>query len=262
MISKAFPNQIINAVISRNLETVYYTRPKEQNLIKTSLLDFHEGWEYIEEPIERAKALNPRKYHLKISQNERYLVEYGEKNIYVYSSQNKVLLKKVKHLCEITCLDIHPKNESIIIGDKIGKIGFYYNVFNPDAKIALSSFHWHSHQVNCIFMTSDGTQLLSAGEEGVVVFWHLLANKQTFCPRLGSSIVSIGSDPTRTTFAALLDSNTLKLVKTNNYEEIASISSLTDPGNYTKNESIRSSVLRNSLNVHPKTSTFMLLFNN
>ena len=56
--------------------------------------------------------------------------------------------------------------------------------------------HWHSNSVKALTFTPEGSFLLSGGEEGVLVRWHIRSNggrlmKKDFLPRLGSAIVSI-----------------------------------------------------------------------
>lgn len=70
--------------------------------------------------------------------------------------------------------------------------------------------HWHSHAVKSLYITPDSTQILSGGEEGVIVFWHLVLDKKTFCPRIGTGIIGLTVDPTRTIVACLTDSNQVR----------------------------------------------------
>ncbi|KAK2197334.1 bifunctional WD40 repeat/WD40-YVTN repeat-like-containing domain superfamily/WD40-repeat-containing domain superfamily [Babesia duncani] len=51
-----------------------------------------------------------------------------------------------------------------------------------------STHHWHAHAVNCLSFNLDGTILLSGGEEGVLVMWHLNTGNKKFVTRLGSPI--------------------------------------------------------------------------
>lgn len=130
--TKTLGYEVITASISPNFESLFYSRPKENNIHKVSILDLNDNWEYNEELIQRPKHVNQRNYRMAISQNNQYLVEYGEKNVYIYYSQRNTFLKKIRHLCDITCLEISPKNDNIIIGDKLGKISYYYNAFHVD----------------------------------------------------------------------------------------------------------------------------------
>ena len=66
----------------------------------------------------------------------------------------------------------------------------------------------------------------------MIVFWHLLTNKKTFCPRFGSTILNIKLNIENSIAAVLLQSNSLKLIKLNNFEQVNVISSITNPSIY------------------------------
>ena len=56
--------------------------------------------------------------------------------------------------------------------------------------------HWHPHQVNALTFTPSGSFLLSGGQEGVLVRWHIrqtngTLTKRDFLPRLGAPIAFI-----------------------------------------------------------------------
>ena len=45
--------------------------------------------------------------------------------------------------------------------------------------------HWHAHAVNALAFNSDGTYLLSGGDEAVLVVWQLSTGDRRYFPRLG-----------------------------------------------------------------------------
>ncbi|CBZ55367.1 putative WD domain, G-beta repeat-containing protein [Neospora caninum Liverpool] len=54
--------------------------------------------------------------------------------------------------------------------------------------------HWHAHAVTALAFSADGMLLLSGGEEGVLVLWHIRqAFHRQFLPRLGAPIFHISS---------------------------------------------------------------------
>ncbi|GFE53758.1 WD G-beta repeat containing protein 75, putative [Babesia ovis] len=65
--------------------------------------------------------------------------------------------------------------------------------FQNFRKVATSTntLIWHAHGVNCLAYNSDGTMLLSGGEEGVLVVWHLSTGAKKFLTRLGSAIFHV-----------------------------------------------------------------------
>lgn len=51
----------------------------------------------------------------------------------------------------------------------------------------LTTLHWHAHAVSAIGFSSTGSQILSAGEESVLVTWQVDSLRKAFLPRLGGS---------------------------------------------------------------------------
>nr|XP_018263992.1 uncharacterized protein I303_03870 [Kwoniella dejecticola CBS 10117]OBR86150.1 hypothetical protein I303_03870 [Kwoniella dejecticola CBS 10117] len=56
---------------------------------------------------------------------------------------------------------------------------------DTERKLPTTSLHWHAHAVSAIAFTPSGSQLLSVGEESVLVQWHLASGKREYIPRLG-----------------------------------------------------------------------------
>ena len=54
-----------------------------------------------------------------------------------------------------------------------------------EKRLPTTSLHWHAHAVAAVAFTPSGAQLLSVGEESVLVQWHLASGKKEFVPRLG-----------------------------------------------------------------------------
>ncbi|KAK1934957.1 WD domain, G-beta repeat containing protein [Babesia divergens] len=65
----------------------------------------------------------------------------------------------------------------------------FYNFNKVTASV--NALIWHAHGVNCLTFNSDGTMLLSGGEEGVLVIWHLKSGAKKFVTRIGSAIFHI-----------------------------------------------------------------------
>lgn len=66
------------------------------------------------------------------------------------------------------------------------------NSFGAERKLPTTSLHWHAHAVAALAFTPSGSQLLSVGEESVLVQWHLASGKREYIPRLGGRpIVSL-----------------------------------------------------------------------
>lgn len=70
------------------------------------------------------------------------------------------------------------------------------DAINQDKRLPTTSLHWHAHAVAAIAFTSSGAQLLSVGEESVLVQWHLASGKREYIPRLGGRpIISVAVPP-------------------------------------------------------------------
>jgi NET1-associated nuclear protein 1 (U3 small nucleolar RNA-associated protein 17) len=63
---------------------------------------------------------------------------------------------------------------------------------DTEKRLPTTSLHWHAHAVGALAFTPSGAQLLSVGEESVLVQWHLASGKREFIPRLGGKpIISL-----------------------------------------------------------------------
>lgn len=73
--------------------------------------------------------------------------------------------------------------------------------------------HWHSHPVRALAFMSNGLHLASAGEEAVLVFWHVSQSSRHFMPRFGAPIHGLVSAPAPFPLAALtLADNSLRII--------------------------------------------------
>ena len=67
---------------------------------------------------------------------------------------------------------------------------------DTEKRLPTTLLHWHAHAVGAIAFTSSGAQLLSVGEESVLVQWHLASGKREYIPRLGGrAIISLAVRP-------------------------------------------------------------------
>lgn len=94
---------------------------------------------------------------------------------------------------------------------------------------ALTTYHWHAHEVKFLIFSSDGAYLLSGGSEGVLVIWQLETGKRQFLPRLGGPLVSIASSPKPFVFAVTCMDNTLKFVNIGTMEIERNIQGIKPP---------------------------------
>ncbi|GIL68600.1 hypothetical protein Vafri_21848 [Volvox africanus] len=117
----------------------------------------------------------------------------------------------LKHTKPYTCLAISADNSLIAAGDVSGRIliwrsfehsvpsalrqGEHTGKAHPTQEPPVTTVHWHAHPVGALAFSEDGTYLLSGGEEGVLVLWHLETNGRSFLPRLGGPILGLQPSP-------------------------------------------------------------------
>jgi hypothetical protein len=68
---------------------------------------------------------------------------------------------------------------------------------SPSHTAPTTTLHWHAHAVSALSFTPSGAQLLSGGEESVLVVWQLHSGQREYVPRVGAPIggVSVCSGP-------------------------------------------------------------------
>lgn len=153
--------------------------------------------------------------HIGVSPDGRWLVATSQAKVHVLDlNDTGDGFTKYATETRITALAFHPdKNVSrFATGEANGKIKIWHCLeqdmaastapSNTDQQwqpMALTTtLHWHAHAVAALHYTPDGSQLLSGGEEGVLVLWKLNNGNaagndaREFVPRLGAPIVALG----------------------------------------------------------------------
>lgn len=114
---------------------------------------------------------------------------------------------------KITCLAFHPTEGCIATGDERGRITLWYCFGKNVDRPVTTTMHWHAHQVAALAFTSDGTYLLSGGEESVLVIWQLQTGFKQFLPRLGSEIKHITVSPDQGLYAIGHQDNSINIIR-------------------------------------------------
>ncbi|KAG0222065.1 hypothetical protein BGW41_006223, partial [Actinomortierella wolfii] len=113
----------------------------------------------------------------------------------------------------ITALAFHPTEGCIATGDERGRITLWY-CFGKNADRPITTvMHWHAHKVASLTFTSDGSYLLSGGEESVLVIWQLATGFKQFLPRLGSEIKHITVSPDQSLYALGHQDNSVNVIR-------------------------------------------------
>ena len=76
-----------------------------------------------------------------------------------------------------------------------------------ESVVTTTQLHWHPHALGDIGFSTDGTYLLSGGEEGVLVLWQVNTGSNHFRPRLGAPIVGVACSPGDRIYAVSLANN-------------------------------------------------------
>ncbi|CAG8543297.1 9559_t:CDS:10 [Paraglomus brasilianum] len=140
-------------------------------------------------------------------------------DVIVFPNGSDVIVDRCTHPKAVTALAVHPKLPIVALGDETGAITIIRqlgdrSVGNPPS----TKYHWHAHRVMYLAYSLKGTYLLSGGEEGVLVEWHIDSGQRRFVPRLGAEIKAISVSPDDTIYAVSLANNTVKLVASMNLD--------------------------------------------
>jgi NET1-associated nuclear protein 1 (U3 small nucleolar RNA-associated protein 17) len=134
-----------------------------------------------------------------LSPDAKYLVLIGKRKLHIANTAalkdgfTKVISDQV-----LTCLAFHPENNTFATGDAIGQIRLWYflddNITSnkpiKGLRVAPSVLlHWHAHAVSALTYSPNGANLLSGGEESVMVLWQLASQNREYVPRLGGSSI-------------------------------------------------------------------------
>lgn len=150
---------------------------------------------------------------LSVSPDGRWLVAVSHNKVHVLDlNDTGDGFTKYATESRITALAFHPDKHvaRFATGEANGKIKIWHCLeqFSSGLRQGDSSsgrtpmaltttLHWHAHAVSALQYTPDGAQLLSGGEESVLVVWKLNsglasgADAREFVPRIGAPIVAI-----------------------------------------------------------------------
>eukprot|EP00347_Sterkiella_histriomuscorum_P004204 403361349 len=115
------------------------------------------------------------------------------------------------------------------MGDIYGKIYIVHlnqagTQNKSQSKTIVQTLHWHAKKVNSLKFLPNTPYLLSAGEEGVIVQWHLETQNKTFISRIGSSILNINlSHQNQQYYSLILENNSLRVVRFDNNKTLFDI---------------------------------------
>lgn len=150
--------------------------------------------------------------HLSVSPDGRWLIATSLAKVHVLDlNDTSAGFTKYATESHITALAFHPDKQMarFATGEQNGKIKIWHCLElandplpargdGPWEPVAVTTtLHWHSHAVAALQYTPDGSQLLSGGEEAVLVLWKLNSGHaggsegREYVPRLGAPIVAL-----------------------------------------------------------------------
>ena len=150
------------------------------------------------------------------SDDSRYFAFITKRSIYVIDLELKEE-REFKTKMTLNCIKMKPDGKYLCVGDTIGKIHYYYNIFSKKGPV-VSTRHWHANKVNVLEFTKDNAFLLSGGKEAVVVLWHQITQQNSFISRVGNHISNISTSQDGSLIAISMIDNSVKIVKSQNYE--------------------------------------------
>lgn len=140
--------------------------------------------------------------------------------------------RTVKHKTSsiFTCVACHPTESCVATGDVQGVISLWYQLENAELTPACTIMHWHAHAVADLVFNSDGSYLVSGGEEGVLVIWQTASGNKRFLPRLGAPIRRVSMSSDDLSYGLCLADNTFKAFDVLTLGLLAQLSGIkTDP---------------------------------
>ncbi|CDW77145.1 u3 snornp-associated protein nan1 [Stylonychia lemnae] len=166
-----------------------------------------------------------RQYAAYIKGRNLNIIDLDDKSQQVKVIQRETLLREVA---------INEQGTIISLGDDYGKIYLVHinSQKSKNSSTVIQTLHWHSNRVNSLVFIPSTPYLLSVGNEGVIVQWHLETQNKTFISRIGNSIQSISlSNPSQQYYSLTLKDNSLKVIRFDNNKTVVDVRNLSFESN-------------------------------
>ncbi|CUA69648.1 WD repeat-containing protein 75 [Xenopus laevis] [Rhizoctonia solani] len=141
---------------------------------------------------------------LAVSACGEYLIVVGGNKAYVSRTRGNGTRRFTTFMSPdpLTCLAVHPTESYFATGDERGVVRLWYCLnetavpatstpSSSKSTAATTTFHWHAHAVSALSFAPSGAQLVSAGEEAVLVVWQLHSGQREYIPRVGAPIGAV-----------------------------------------------------------------------
>ncbi|KAJ2726404.1 NET1-associated nuclear protein 1 [Coemansia sp. Benny D115] len=202
-------------------------KKSEQNLI------CHVQLKSGKEPVMTVLELILKPQGLQVRPDGRWVVAYSEFKLCLLhiKGYDSVITHYWNMQESVSTVALHPTEPIMAVGDWRGRILFWFCLdesappsYKPRGMCR--PMHWHAHRVNAVAFGVDGRLMLSGGEEGVFVMWHLGTEKRDFLPRLGAEIQNITISPNQMLYAVSLRDNTVRIISAMNNTVVAALQGL------------------------------------
>ncbi|CAD8209832.1 unnamed protein product [Paramecium pentaurelia] len=120
--------------------------------------------------------------YIQYSGYKEQLIIADDKQIHVIGNEDKILRQ---FGLSITIMQLDDDQDLLACGLSNGQL----ILLQFSTGIIVQQDHWHAHQINTLIFA--GASLYSAGQEGVIVQWHLRVARKAFFPRQGGEIVAM-----------------------------------------------------------------------
>jgi len=176
-------------------------------------------------PKECKKDKKPKlKVLLEVSGNSKQTTISGDgsllatvkgENLHLWDFNSKKLNTFTYQHARFTCAAFHPLEACVAAGEGVGRIILWQGLDQLENPITME-LHWHPNPVSDIVFSQDGSNMLSGGQEGVLVMWQYKTHHQEFLPRLGAPINHLAVSPDDSLTAVSQNENVIRLI--NNIE--------------------------------------------
>ncbi|CAE7232872.1 unnamed protein product [Rhizoctonia solani] len=141
---------------------------------------------------------------LALSACGEYLIVVGGNKAYVSRTRGNATRGFTTFMSPdpLTCLVVHPTESYFATGDERGVVRLWYclnetavpatsDPSSSKSTAATTTLHWHAHAVSALSFAPSGAQLVSGGEEAVLVVWQLHSGQREYIPRVGAPIGAV-----------------------------------------------------------------------
>ncbi|KXJ11658.1 WD repeat-containing protein 75 [Exaiptasia diaphana] len=177
---------------------------------KLAVLDLKDAESSKETDLENLFSFSGSPWNCVFSKKGKLIAYVNQNELGIWNTKTKESKSFTYKESIFTCIAFHPNELCIATGDNEGKIVIWQGVFTKSP--VTMEFHWHAHAVTSLAFSYDGSQVISGGQESVLVVWQYSTNTKQFLPRMGAPISHISCSKDDKSIAVCLQDNVIKLI--------------------------------------------------